>query len=189
MIGVIAFICALGVGYDMFFSAKSLSKQKSFEIKNELLDTSEWLAMPDVTFTAMDGKSYKIADFKGKVVVLNFWATWCPACNQEFASILKMISSYKGNVVLLAVSVDDGEAEITKFLEGYQTQFGDLLASPTIVKVWDKNRDITTGTFHTLKLPEAIIISKDGKMVKKVIGEYNWEGPEIFDVLNTLLSM
>ena len=133
-------------------------------------------AAPD--FTVQDGsKSVSLHDFHGKVVVLNFWATWCPPCVEEMPSLVNLQSELKGkNVTVLAVSLDVDEGAFDKFIKDHKV---DLLA----VRDPDQKSNALYGTF---KFPETYIIDRDGKVRRKFIGAVDWNQPEIVSYLGKL---
>src|ERR1700686_610532 len=123
------------------------------------------------------GKSERLSDLKGKVVVLNFWATWCPPCVEETPSLVLMQSrlKYKG-VVLLGVSIDDDDAAYHKFLKDYNVN---------LVTVTDEAKKAPT-LYGTFGWPETFIIDRNGIIRRKFIGPVDWTSPEITDYLSRL---
>ncbi len=136
------------------------------------------IGSPAPDFVVQDG-TQKVAlhDLKGKVVVLNFWATWCPPCVEEMPSLVEMQKKLKGtDVVVLAVSLDvDGDA-YKKFLKDHGV---DLLT----VRDADQKSNALYGTY---KFPETFIIDKNGVLRRKFIGAVDWNDPAIAQYLTTL---
>lgn len=133
---------------------------------------------PDFTLAAADGKQFHLSDLHGKVVVLDFWASWCPPCVEEAASLNALqerISSQGGTVV--GISWDDDVAAYQKFLQEHQVNF------PTYR---DDNRKIGTN-YGTVMIPEAYLISRDGRIARKIVGPQDWSSPELTAALDTLL--
>ena len=134
------------------------------------------LAAPDFTVHDSD-RTVTLSQFKGQVVVLNFWATWCPPCIEEMPSLVRMqqLMQSKG-VTVVAVSVDvDGNA-YREFLK----QHGVNLLT---VRDPDQKSNSLYGTF---KFPETYIIDRKGVMRRKFIGAVDWTEPEIIDYLSKL---
>ena len=122
-------------------------------------------------------RSVALHDLKGKVVVLNFWATWCPPCVEEMPSLVQMQSRLHNNgVTVLAVSVDVDENAYNKFLKDHAI---DLLS------VRDPNQKANS-LYGTFKYPETYIIDRDGKVRRKFIGAVNWTQPEIVSYLSKM---
>ncbi len=128
-------------------------------------------------FTVSDGtKSVTLSQLRGKPVVLNFWATWCPPCVQEIPSMVQLQKQLGDKVVILAVSTDVDEEAYKKFtaknMQGLLT-------------VRDgQNR--SNGLYGTFAFPETFIIDRNGVIKRKFIGAVEWTNPEIVDYLNKL---
>jgi cytochrome c biogenesis protein CcmG, thiol:disulfide interchange protein DsbE len=131
---------------------------------------------PDFTVQDSDHK-VTLSQFRGQVVVLNFWATWCPPCVEETPSLVRMQSrlKYKG-VVVLAVSIDDDEAAYHKFLKDYNVN---------MVTVRDEAKKAPS-LYGTVGWPETYIIDRNGVIRRKFIGPVDWTSPEITDYLSRL---
>jgi peroxiredoxin len=127
----------------------------------------------------LNGKKMQLSDLQGKVVVLNFWASWCPPCVEETPALNRLqarIAPQGGTV--LAVSVDESEAEYRKFLRDQGVKF------PTYRDTTQKiNLEYGTTIF-----PETYIIDRKGKIARKVIGPQEWDRGENYAFLETLLQ-
>lgn len=126
----------------------------------------------------MNGRQIHLSDLRGKVVVLDFWATWCPPCVEEAPSLNALqqrIESQGGTV--LGISQDDDPDAYQKFLIERGVNF------PTYR---DPEKKIPT-VYGTSMIPEAYLITKDGKIAKKVVGPQDWTSPELVSSVETLL--
>jgi len=133
-------------------------------------------AAPDFRITAEGGRTISLPDFGGKVLVLNFWATWCPPCVEETPSLSQFAAQYASKgVVVLAVSVDRDEKAYRKFLEKYKPAF--LTA----------REDKLHGEYGTFMYPESYIIDAKGKVVAKYPEAVDWSSPAIASLVNSLL--
>ncbi|HVP52163.1 MAG TPA: TlpA disulfide reductase family protein [Terriglobales bacterium] len=130
---------------------------------------------PDFTVQDADRK-VSLHDFRGKTVVLNFWATWCPPCVEEMPSLVKMQSELKDRVVVLAVSVDEDERSYHTFLKKNNV---DLL---TVRDPQQKSNEL----YGTFKFPETYIIDRNGVVQRKFIGPVDWTRPDVVEYLNKL---
>jgi cytochrome c biogenesis protein CcmG, thiol:disulfide interchange protein DsbE len=130
---------------------------------------------PDFTVQDADRK-VSLHDFRGKTVVLNFWATWCPPCVEEMPSLVKLQSNLKDRVVVLAVSVDEDERSYRSFLKKNNV---DLL---TVRDPQQKSNEL----YGTFKFPETYIIDRDGRVQRKFIGAVDWTRPDVVAYLNKL---
>ena len=131
---------------------------------------------PDFIVQDSDRK-VELRDYRGKIVVLNFWATWCPPCVEEMPSLVQLQQRFKAKgVTVLAVSVDaDGDA-YHRFLTDHKIDF-------LTVRDADQKSNNLYGTF---KFPETYIIDRNGIVRRKFIGPVDWNQPEIVDYLNKL---
>ena len=130
---------------------------------------------PDFTVQDADRKVV-LHDFRGKVVVLNFWATWCPPCVDEMPSLVKLQSDLKDRVVVLAVSVDEDERSYRSFLKKNNV---DLL---TVRDPQQKSNEL----YGTFKFPETYIIDRQGVVQRKFIGPVDWTRPDVVEYLNKI---
>ena len=129
-------------------------------------------------FVIQDG-SQKLAlhDFKGQVVVLNFWATWCPPCVEEMPSLVSMQSRLRNQgVTVLAVSVDADQKAYEKFLRDHNV---------TLTAIRDARQESNT-LYGSYKFPETYIIDRKGVLRRKFIGPVDWTSPDIVQYLTTL---
>ena len=131
---------------------------------------------PDFTVQDVDRK-VTLSQLRGKVVVLKFWASWCPPCVEEMPSLVQMQQRMKDKgVEVLAISVDaDGNA-YHKFLKDHGV---DLL---TVRDADQKSNDL----YGTFKFPETYIIDRQGVLRRKFIGAVDWNTPEVVDFLSKL---
>ncbi|MGD0989975.1 MAG: TlpA disulfide reductase family protein [Candidatus Sulfotelmatobacter sp.] len=129
-------------------------------------------------FTVHDGaRSVTLSSLKGQVVVLNFWATWCPPCIEEMPSLVQMQAMMKAKgVTVLAVSVDVDSNNYQRFLRDHGVN---LLS----VRDGDGKSNALYGTF---KFPETYIIDRGGVVRRKFIGAVDWTAPDVVEYLGKL---
>ncbi len=129
-------------------------------------------------FTVSDGsRNVTLHDLRGKVVVLNFWATWCPPCVEEMPSMIEMQQKLKNRgVTVLAVSVDVDQKAYERFLKDYRV---DLLTA----RDPDQKSNLMYGTSQ---FPETYVIDRQGVIRRKFIGAVNWTAPEIVNYLGSM---
>ena len=132
---------------------------------------------PDFAFE-LNRNPARLANLRGKLVVLNFWATWCPPCVAEMASLNRLHRQLapQGGLVL-GVSVDEDAAAYEKFRREHQVSF------PTYR---DPSKKIST-RYGTFMYPETYIINGNGRIARKIIGPQNWDSPEMVSYLQSLL--
>ncbi|HEY6182220.1 MAG TPA: TlpA disulfide reductase family protein [Terriglobales bacterium] len=136
------------------------------------------IGSPAPDFTVQDSeRKVTLSELRGKVVVLNFWASWCPPCIEETPSLLEMQHKLRDHgVTVLAVSIDDSDDAYHKFLTNYRV---DLLT----VRDAQKASNAMYGTF---KFPETYVIDRNGVMRRKFIGAVDWSAPEVVEFLTKL---
>lgn len=142
--------------------------------------------IPAPNFTIKDADhSVSLSQFRGKIVVLNFWATWCPPCIDEMPSLVGLQKKIQGtDVVILAVSVDDDADDYHKFLKDHNVDFltvresGERTDTGVIAPV--------SSRYGTYKVPETYIIDRNGIIRRKFIGAVDWGQPEISEYLSRL---
>ena len=131
---------------------------------------------PEFSITADNGRTVSLPNFGGKVLVLNFWATWCPPCVEETPSLSQFAAQYadKG-VVVLAVSVDRDANAYRRFLDRFKPAF------------LTKREDKLHADYGTFMYPETYIIDAKGKVVEKFAEEVDWTSPKVTALVNSLL--
>jgi peroxiredoxin len=127
-------------------------------------------------FTVSDGSTtVHLASYRGRVVLLNFWATWCPPCVEEMPSLLQLHHE-RPDLAILAVSVDEDSHAYSRFL---------LLHHVDLTTVRDP-AEKTAQLYHTEMWPETYIIDRKGIIRRKVVGPEDWNSPEIRAYLSSL---
>jgi len=125
---------------------------------------------PDFTLTDMEGQTVSLSQFRGKVVILNFWATWCPPCREEMPSMEQLHRDFENKgLVMLAVNVEaNGKEVVTDFLKKTPYSFPILLDGSQAVQ----------NSYGVFRFPESFIIDRNGIVVEKIIGARDWlKGP------------
>jgi len=128
----------------------------------------------------LDGKLRRLDEFKGKVIFLNFWATWCKPCEEEMPSMQRVYDVLKGrNFDMVAISVDtEGPEVVRKFVERYGLTFTVLL---------DPKGKIKDG-YKTTGVPETFIIDQNGVIAEKIRGPRNWDDKRSLKMVLDLLD-
>ena len=120
---------------------------------------------PALALKDLDEKSHRLSDYRGKVILVNFWATWCGPCRDEMPSIQELKNKLAGKpFVVLAVNLDEPESRIRKFLAPMKLDFIFLL---------DPERKVAR-EWGARILPASYVIGPDGRIRYSLIGEINW---------------
>ncbi|MBI5427391.1 MAG: TlpA family protein disulfide reductase [Nitrospinae bacterium] len=135
---------------------------------------------PDFTLRNLNGNWDSLSNYKGQVVILNIWATWCGPCRIEMPSLESLYRRFRSEgVAVLAVSIDKGSDEkVRSFAREYQLSFPVLLDADGQVE----------RLFPTPSIPATYVIDKAGQVIAKVDGAKNWESPETFGAVEYLLK-
>jgi peroxiredoxin len=135
---------------------------------------------PQFTLRNLEGNLVSLNSFKGQVVVLNFWATWCVPCRIEMPAFENLYRRYRSQgVTVIGVSLDKGNDEkVKKFVEEYQLSFPVLMDSDGEAEK----------LYPSVSIPFTFVIDKSGRIVARVDGAKNWESKETFDAIEYLLQ-
>ncbi len=133
-------------------------------------------AAPDFTVRTDSGRQVSVPNFGGKLLVLNFWASWCPPCVEETPSLSRFADEWKDKgVVVLAVSVDKDEKAYRGFLQRFRPAF-------------ETARDFKIHEdYGTFMYPETYFIDAHGKVVKKIAEGADWSDPAVGKYVQSLL--
>ena len=135
---------------------------------------------PGFTVRNLKGQRVQLADYQGRVVILNLWATWCGPCRVEMPGLENLYRRFRSEgLEILAVSLDKGSTDpIQKFADEYQLSFPVLVDSDGQVE----------GLYNSFTIPTTYVIDKKGMVVAEVDGAKNWESEETFEALEYLLK-
>ena len=133
---------------------------------------------PDFKIVSDDGHTYTRSDFGGKLLVLNFWASWCAPCVQEVPSLeaFQHVLGPEG-VVVLGVSIDTSQKRYEQFLQHFRVDF------PT---ARDPEANVSS-SYGTFQIPETYLIDSTGKVREKIISNQNWMEPQFLERVKTML--
>lgn len=143
-------------------------------VKQTLPRVEQAFTAPDFTLTSESGKTYHLADFRGQVVLINFWATWCPPCRREMPSMDRMWKKIKGKgVQVFAINVGENADTIFEFLGSYPVNFPLLMdLDGSVIK-----RYPVTG------LPTTYIVNPQGQVTHRAVGSREWDDPQLYEQL------
>ena len=152
---------------------------KSAVMPSKAIDISKRIQIVslDLALRNVDNVSdFNLKDQKGKVILLNYWATWCPPCRDEMPSLQSLYNDYKDKIVFVFLTQDD-KNKVAKFYAENNYQF------PTYNLISNPSPEISTRT-----LPTTFIIDKNGKLAAKETGASNWNSSGVRKMLDGLLA-
>ena len=135
---------------------------------------------PAFSLQDINGKTHRLADYRGKVVLVNFWATWCPPCRQEMPSIERLYLSMKGRPFEV-LALDQGET-----LNNVFAYMGQLNPSPTFPVLLDQHSEVAHA-FGVMGIPTTYLIDKQGLIVRQAVGGRDYDSPAIRQVIEALM--
>jgi peroxiredoxin len=132
---------------------------------------------PEFALADMDGVMHRLSDYRGQVVMVNFWATWCPPCREEMPSMQRAWEQIQDeDIVILAIDVGEDEDTIFTFTADYPVEFPLLL---------DLDSGVTQ-EWPVRGLPTTFIVDPQGRIAYRAIGSRDWEDPALLDTLRAL---
>lgn len=148
------------------------------------LTAAHYSSAPDFAFKTLDNKELTLYQFKGKIVLIHFWASWCAPCIVELPKLVKLAKDYPRDIIILALSNDVTEQKLLQFLTKQN-----LMSPPKNLKfIWDEHKAITQDLFQTIKLPETIITDRDTRMIRKIAGDAAWQSPEMKTYIKEIIT-
>ena len=146
----------------------------------ELIKPNRVKAAKNFTVPTPDGKSLRLADYRGKVVFLNFWATWCIPCKEEMPTMERLYQRFKTKgLVMLAVSVDaEGAQIVTPFVKEHKLTFPIGL---------DPKMELAL-KYDVRGLPTSFLVDKKGNLIALAIGPRQWDSKAAHDLIEFLLK-
>lgn len=184
MVAVAVFFAALYLIWENYsdFLVSGSEPTKSIQLLNEF----ESRGAPDFSLKDVNGEMVRLSDMKDKIVILNFWATWCEPCVDEFPSMIKLLKVFNGQVVLVAMSADDNLKDVQYFLKVFKVKMYGQRSLPIKI-LWEQDRKLAQ-LYGTEVLPESYIISGGRKLVAKVIGIERWHSEDSINYFKYLIS-
>ncbi len=132
---------------------------------------------PDFVLNDLDGNQHRLSDYRGQVVIINFWATWCPPCREEMPSMQRAWEQLeKEGVLMLGIDVGEDEDTIFQFTANYPVEFPLLMDSDSsVINQW-----LVRG------LPTTFVVDPKGRIVYRAIGGREWDDPALLSLVRAL---
>lgn len=137
------------------------------------------LSSDDIFFQDLDGNRAWLSEYKGKIVFLNFWTTWCPSCRIEMPSMERLYQKLKDqDFVILAVSLQEPASKVRKFFRKYKLSF------PALLDPKGKAGEL----FRVISIPTSYILDRDGSIIGRAIGARKWDSAESVAMFKALIQ-
>jgi peroxiredoxin len=136
-------------------------------------------AAPAFTLQNLAGRDISLKNYRGKIVLLNFWATWCPPCRSEMPSMEKLYRELEGSAFeMLAVDLQESPEQVRRFVESNGYSF------PVLLDTTGR----TGAAYQVSGIPTTYIIDKDGNVLASTVGAREWHSEEIIALFNDLVK-
>jgi thiol-disulfide isomerase/thioredoxin len=150
-------------------------------LSHALTRLAEPLPAPDFVLEDMDGEPHPLRDYRGKVVLINFWATWCPPCRREMPSLENLYQKLRDQpFAILAINQWESPDHVFSYM-------GDLSVFPTFPILFDRKSEISEA-FGVKGLPTSVVVDKQGRVVLRAIGGREFDHPEIERAIRALIE-
>jgi peroxiredoxin len=165
------------IALSLLLSAIGLSTQASVDYDKFPLDPA--IYAPDFSLPGVTDKEIKLSDYKGKIILLNFWATFCVPCRLEMPSLQALSEKYHNkDLEIIAISVDHGrEKSVKKWIAKNNLDF------PIALEGQDAG-----SAYEVSALPVTFIIGKQGQLIGRILGEREWNSEETTLLIESLLA-
>lgn len=144
----------------------------------------EWVDRPAPAFQLPDsqGASHSLADYRGKVVFLNFWASFCVPCREEMPSMERLVRQYEPQgMVMIAISHDTKQEHMDQFMAQFLPGQTSVMTT-----LWDPEISVAP-KYGTELIPETYIIDREGRIIARFVNAYDWTRPEVKRLIEALL--
>ncbi len=139
------------------------------------------LPAPEFTLNDMDGKPHRLRDYRGKVILINFWATWCPPCRKEMPSLERVYQQFKDRpFMVLALNQWESEDHVFSYM-------GDLNVFPEFPILFDPESKVSED-YGVRGLPTSFIIDAEGRLIYKAVGGREFDHPDVLALIRELLA-
>ncbi|MEM1300827.1 MAG: TlpA disulfide reductase family protein [Pseudomonadota bacterium] len=189
LIGTIAVGVNPGAAADLSVEDQRVLKDLREGDMNKLVVHREARPRIEETWRDQHGNGYEVADYAGKVVFLNFWATWCPPCLKELPSIDRLAGEMEGDefeVIALSTDRFDVERVASVFSDGSKLHDGYVVEH---LEVMQDRTGAVARRAAALGLPITIILDRQGREIARLTGEAEWDSPRAKAILTRLIEM
>ena len=173
---IIALCCATGIGA---LTAQLVFRSAKTPLTGELPSQTALSTLLDHSFTDYNEKPFKLSQWSEKILVINFWATWCPPCREEMPSLHRLAKRWlERGLVVITVAVADDKQRVTNYLEGIGMPFAVIHdQDQTINQQWD-----------AYAVPTTLILDAHHRIRLRGLGAIDWDDPAIDQQLKAALN-
>ena len=158
----VGFLCARGHVGSRSGPGAAVEHESADKVTVRLL--REPIATTAFAATTVDGRSVSSADWRGKVVLVNFWATWCPPCRAEIPDLIALQEKYRDQLVIVGISEDEGSVDAVKrFVAEHKINYLIVMSTPQLRRIFPA----------VMALPTTFVLDRDGKLTQKNVGMLN----------------
>ena len=178
-------VAVAGVGFYLFYTQYAAIAGSPEQELERLFGDMGVLKMPHATrpleiqLKDITGNGVRLSDFRGKIVFLNFWATWCPTCVVEMPAMEKLHRRFKDqNFAMVAVNLQESEAQVKSFFEKFKLSFTALL---------DSSGEVASG-LAVSALPTTFVLDKEGRILGIALGPREWDNQASIELFEFLIN-
>ena len=140
---------------------------------------SRQISLRDFSLPTLEGELKSLNDYRGKLVFLNFWATWCPPCRDEMPSMEALYQRFKERgLEIIAVNIGESQSEVLAFMQEYGLSFPTLL---------DEDGKVA-GDYGIMSIPTSFFIDQEGNVILRKVGSIDWDTAKVRAALELLLD-
>ncbi len=177
---VIGLIAVFGVVVQSCQKPKTGFERLSVASLSKLTSLEAPPPQPDISFSSTGGEKMSLSDYRGQVILVNAWATWCPPCVAEMPSLNNLQTQRGGDdFQVVTISLDNKKEDISEFFE---TNGIDVLPS------WHDSTYQINGKLQLPGLPTSVIYDRSGREVARLLGEAEWDSPEAIALIDYLIA-
>lgn len=169
----------------MILTAAALTAAVYFWVSYHPTGVEEGGLAPDFALNDRDGQTVRLSDYRGRLVLVHFWATWCGTCTHEMPSFNAMAGHFKTNPELTVLGLSLDETGRGKGWEAVRSFEGHI---PLSFRVLMDPKGATADAYGTYALPETYLVGRDGRIVRKYVGEQPWDRPKLWSELESYIS-
>jgi len=132
---------------------------------------------PEFSLVDLEGRIHRLRDYRGRVLIVNFWATWCPPCRKEMPSLDRARERLRdAGVEILAINVGEDEETVFTFTGSYPVRFPLLFdADGKVTERWP-----------VMGLPTTFVVGPEGRLIYRAVGAREWDSPKLMDAVRQL---